>query len=97
MNQLVDLCSTTPARVMGMANKGDIAPGMDADLALIDPSHERVVDHQTLQSRADWSPYQGQRLRGWAKHTLVRGALVVREYEVVGRRGHGVFMKRALT
>jgi dihydropyrimidinase len=103
MNRLVELCSTAPAGIMGLGGrKGDIAPGFDADLAIIDPTRRvKVVPRggtgePTLQSRCDWSPYAGMELLGFAHTTLVRGKAVVRDHRVVGRPGWGRFVERAL-
>lgn len=102
MNDLVRLCATNPARLMGLGRrKGDIAPGMDADVAIIDPARTIEVVPQgrskaaTIQSRCDWSPYEGWQLGGFARTTLVRGTVVVDEHRVVQAPGHGKFLERA--
>jgi len=101
MNQLVRLCATNPARLMGLGHrKGDLAPGFDADIAIIDPARTVTVVPQgrdtsaTLQSRCDWSPYDGWQLGGFAHTTLVRGVRVVDDHRIVGPRGHGKFIER---
>lgn len=95
MNKLVDLCATAPARIMGLGDrKGQIAPGFDADIAIIDPKRTVTVDHRKLQSRCDWNPYQGEKMGGFAKVTLCRGAVVVEDHKFVGKRGWGRFLER---
>lgn len=107
MNRLVELCSAAPARIMGLSGrKGDISPGYDADIAIIDPEHRRRVTPRseggaggkevTLQSRCDWSPYAGMELLGFAHTTLVRGNVVVRDHQVVGAPGTGRFLERVI-
>ena len=102
MNDLVRLCATNPARLMGLGDrKGDIAPGMDADIAIIDPARTIEVVPQglekpaTIQSRCDWSPYEGSKLGGFAHTTLVRGVVVVDDHRVAAKPGHGRFLERA--
>lgn len=95
MNRLVELCSTHPAHIMGMGDrKGHIAPGFDADIAIIDPSRTREVNWKEMKSRCDWSPYQGMKLGGFARTTLLRGKVIVDGYKYVGRRGQGTFIER---
>ena len=96
MNRLVELCSRNPARIMGLGErKGNIAPGYDADIAIIDPKRRVKVDWKKLQSRCDWSPFQGWELGGFAHTTLVRGTPVVEGYKVTGKNGHGRFLERS--
>lgn len=96
MNQMVALCSTNAASLMGLGErKGTIAVGYDADVVVLDPAYRRVVEPRSLQSRCDWSPYEGMELAGFAKTTIVRGRVVVDEYEVVtSAAGHGVYLER---
>ncbi|MCC6906501.1 MAG: dihydropyrimidinase [Phycisphaerales bacterium] len=95
MNRLVELCCTNPARIMGMGDrKGHIAPGFDADIVIIDPSWTKEVDWKEMHSRCDWSPYQGMKLGGFARTTLLRGQVIVDGYKYVGRRGQGQFIER---
>lgn len=97
INRLVELCSTNPARLMGLGHrKGDIAPGLDADIAIIDPKRTFIIKpgQPPLQSRCDWSPYQGRGLGGFAHTTLVRGTPVVLNGRVIGEPGHGIFLER---
>lgn len=95
LNRLVELCSTNPARMMGMGDrKGHIAPGFDADIAIIDPSRTKEIDWKQMHSRCDWSPYQGMKLGGFARTTLLRGTVIVDGYKYVGRKGQGQFIER---
>jgi allantoinase len=65
--------STNIAKRFGLANKGDIAPGFDADLWLVDLSHEDVVRRDDLLYRNPFSAHEGQRIRGRTVKTMVRG------------------------
>ena len=62
-----------PARLYGIANKGRIEPGMDADLVLADTDTCKVLTDADVFSRAGWSPYSGRSLSGWPSHTIVGG------------------------
>jgi dihydropyrimidinase len=87
--------STNPARIMGLApRKGAIAVGADADLAIIHPTATRTVTPATMETNADWSPYEGWELAGFARTTLSRGEVIVDQYAVVGREGRGKWLAR---
>ena len=90
LEQMVEKCCTNPAKVMGLyPRKGVIAPGSDADLVLIDPDKTIEVDHATMETNADWSPYQGWPLAGFAESTYSRGRQDRRRLPVRRRAGLG--------
>lgn len=75
--RFVDLTSAGPARVYGMARKGRIAAGYDADVTVVDlKRRERITDIGTA-SRAGWTPYDGVEVTGWPVGTFVRGRRVM--------------------
>jgi dihydropyrimidinase len=96
LERMVDLLSTTPARLLGLPQKGAIEPGRDADLVLFDPAAVRTLRGADLHHSSDYTPYEGLMVRGAVKSVLVRGQDVIRDGEFVGRRGFGRFVERAL-
>ncbi|MEK6689515.1 MAG: dihydropyrimidinase [Gemmatimonadota bacterium] len=95
---LDELClalSTNPARIMGLyPRKGAIAVGSDADIAIIHPTSRRTVSPDTMETNADWSPFDGWDLAGFARTTLSRGEVIVDDYTVVGQAGRGKWLHR---
>jgi len=95
---LEEMClklSTNPARIMGLyPRKGAVAVGSDADLVFLHPTAMREVDPATMETNADWSPYAGWQLAGFARTTLSRGEVIVDDYKVVGREGRGRWLPR---
>jgi allantoinase len=81
LHQLTAWMCHAPARLAGLARKGEIAAGYDADLVVWDPDAELTVDARSLQHRHPITPYDGLRLRGTVERTYLRGRRV---YE----RGH---------
>jgi dihydropyrimidinase/allantoinase len=72
--RIADLAAGEPARRFGLApRKGAIAPGMDADLAIVDPERDVTVSAALLQSAQPYTPFAGMRVRGWVTHTILRG------------------------
>jgi hypothetical protein len=68
--------------------------GADADLAIIHPTATRTVTPSAMETNADWSPYEGWELAGFARTTLSRGEVIVDQYAVVGREGRGKWLPR---
>ena len=95
---LEEMCtklSTNPAKIMGLyPRKGAIQIGADADIAIIHPSKKHKVDPGSMETNADWSPYEGWDLAGFARTTLSRGDVIVDDYEVVGKEGRGQWLPR---
>jgi len=73
------LTSTNVAQRFGLKHKGDVAPGFDADLWLVDLSHTEVVRRADLLYRNPFSAHEGQTIRGRTVRTLVRGQAVFAE------------------
>jgi dihydroorotase len=73
LERLVDLTSHGPHRVFGLAAKGRIAVGFDADYTLVDLGAERVIENAWIESRCGWTPFDSRRVTGWPVGTIVRG------------------------
>ena len=95
---LEEMCtklSTNPAKIMGLyPRKGAIQVGADADIAIIHPKKTHKVDPESMETNADWSPYDGWDLAGFARTTLSRGDVIVDDYQVVGKEGRGKWLPR---
>ena len=66
--------ATAPARRVGLAGKGEIAVGADADLCVFAPDEEWVVDAAALHHKNPVTPYAGRTLTGTVRVTWLRGA-----------------------
>jgi dihydropyrimidinase len=96
LTRIVEMCSTNPARAFGLhPRKGSLAPGADADLAIVDLSLERTASADLLGGHSDYSLYEDRVLRGWPVLTMVRGEIVMQDGKVVGPGGHGEYLRRA--
>ena len=95
LERWVEVCCTNPARIFGLARKGQIAPGFDADLVIFDPSRWVTIQAgQTLHERVDWSPYEGLRVQGWPRDVLSRGRVSCAMGSSSGQPGWGHFQMR---
>lgn len=93
--RFVDLCCTAPARIFGMTNKGELAPGKDADILLWDPQEHYTIQAATQCMATDYNLFEGWTVQGNAKHVFSRGEQVVDTGRWVGPEGRGRFIKRA--
>ncbi|MFA5852817.1 MAG: dihydropyrimidinase [Spirochaetales bacterium] len=98
LRRFVEVTSTNPAKYLGLyPSKGEIAPGSDADLVVIDPEANGVFSRSTLLQRNDYTPYEGIRRRGAIRTTLVRGSIVYKAGRgIVGHKGQGMYLPRFL-
>lgn len=90
LNRMVYLLSTGPARVFGLyPQKGAIAVGSDADLMLFDPNKEQTITAGELHGGADYTIFEGWKVKGWLVLTLLRGQVVVENGTLVSKAGQG--------
>lgn len=96
LNEFVALTATNHARIYGLyPKKGTIAVGSDADIAIWDPEKEQTISQSLMHGGSDYTPYEGINVKGWPVSTMVRGKFVVRDGELVGKEGNGVYVTRA--
>ncbi|HAH10407.1 MAG TPA: dihydroorotase, partial [Alphaproteobacteria bacterium] len=66
-----------PQRIFGLAGKGRIALGYDADFTIVDLKARRRIENRWIASRCGWSPYDGFEATGWPIMTMIRGRIVM--------------------
>jgi allantoinase len=94
LEQVVELTATGPARRFGLSpRKGSIVVGADGDFAIVDPDREWTLTSDQLQTRSGISPYLGRAFTGQVVRTIVRGATVFVDGDVVGTPGWGTLVK----
>ncbi|SON54723.1 L-hydantoinase [Hartmannibacter diazotrophicus] len=81
--RFVDMTSAGPARLFGIAMKGRIAVGYDADFTVVDLKRTETITDGWIASKCAWTPYDGKSVTGWPVGTIVRGRRVMWENELV--------------
>jgi len=94
--RFVDLTSAGPQRLFGIACKGRIAVGYDADLTIVDLKAERVIEEGWVGSKCGWTPFAGHKVKGWPIGTVVRGRLAMWDGELGQATGTAVRFSEAL-
>jgi dihydropyrimidinase len=94
LNKFVELTATAPARIYNLPNKGSIAIGQDADIAIWNPDREVVVSGSTVHDASGYTPYEGYKVKGWPETVLGRGRVLVEDGKLVAAAGSGQFLAR---
>jgi len=80
IERFVDLTSAGAARIFGIAGKGRIARGYDADFTIVDLKKKRKIENSWIASRCGWTPFDGMTTTGWSVATIIRGRTVMRDH-----------------
>lgn len=97
LNEFVALTAANHARMYGLADrKGDIAAGLDADLAIWDPHLQVTLTAAMMQDNVGYTPYEGRTVKGWPTTVVSRGRVAVEHGELKVPRGSGQFIARGV-
>ena len=80
LERFVDLTASGPQRIFGLAGKGRIAVGYDADFTIVDMDLTRTIENKWIASRCGWTPFDGMKTKGWAVAAILRGQIVMRDF-----------------
>jgi dihydroorotase len=95
--RFVDLTSAGPQRLFGIARKGRLAVGYDADVTVVDLKRRETIRNGWIASKCGWTPYDGVTVTGWPVGTVVRGNRVMWEgHLTTPSRGEAVVFAEAL-
>jgi len=95
LNKYVEITSTNSAKIFGMfPKKGTIGIGSDADLIIFDPNKEHILSVKNHHMNVNYSAYEGWKVKGKCKQTILRGKLAIDNGVVRIRKGYGQFIKR---
>lgn len=84
VDDVVKWCATHPADIYHLSGKGRLSPGADADIVLIDPRIEWIIEDATWRSKSNNTPFWGLQLKGKPVLTLSKGRVIAQDGQVVG-------------
>jgi dihydroorotase len=76
LERLVSLCSSNPARIFGLKDRGSLSANAHADITILDPACEWTFDVSQSKSKSRNTPFHGRTMTGAAVATIVGGRLV---------------------
>jgi dihydroorotase len=79
LERFVDLTSAGAARIFGIAGKGRIVRGYDADFTIVDLNAKRKIENSWIASKCGWTPFDGMTTTGWPIATIIRGRTIMRD------------------
>ncbi|MCB0407487.1 MAG: dihydroorotase [Bdellovibrionales bacterium] len=79
LTDIVRLMAVNPSRIFGIRGRGFIAPKYEASLTIVDLNKEMTIENQWIESKSHWTPFHGQKVKGWPIATLVRGQFAMRD------------------
>ena len=98
LERMVDVLSTATARMFGLADKGAIAAGKDADIVVFDPKRKFTITQKKLHQNVDYTPWEGFEMTGMPDIVYSRGKRAAEwsgdQMKFVGEVGRGRFVKR---
>jgi dihydroorotase len=83
IERFVDMTSAGPMRLFGIAGKGRVAVGYDADFTVVDLKRKAKLRNADMASRSSWTPYDGMSITGWPVGTIIRGQRVMWDGELL--------------
>jgi allantoinase len=92
-NRIAELTSWNPAQRFGLKAKGDIAPGFDADIVLVDPNFSWTIHAKESESTQGYTPFEGLEMTAKVVTTLLRGEVVYDNGKVIGEP-RGQYLRR---
>jgi allantoinase len=93
LNKMAELTSWNAARRFGLKSKGDLAPGFDADVVLVDPNKSFVATGDGSESQQGYSVFEGMEMGASVTSTFLRGKLIYDNGQAVGQPG-GQYLHR---
>ncbi|HZX88817.1 MAG TPA: dihydropyrimidinase, partial [Reyranella sp.] len=96
IHEFVALTATNHAKLYGLApQKGSIAVGADADIAIWNPERETRITASALHDNVGYTPYEGKVIQGWPEIVVSRGRVIVEDGKLDAERGSGRYLRRA--
>ena len=88
--RLVDLMAYGPYRIHKIKNKCLIRKGFNADFTVVDPKAEHIISNAEQASKSGWTPYDGKKVVGFPRMTIIGGKTIMCDGEITGRSNNQI-------
>ncbi len=88
--RLIQMTSLNPAKILKIKNKGQIQPGFDADIAIVDMNKKKTIKNEQMKSKCEWTPFDGWKIKGEITKTISRGETVFENGEIISHQGREI-------
>lgn len=86
---LIKRCVINPIHIFGLKSKGALAVGKEADIVLVNPEQEYILNNEQMLSKCGWTPFAGTRVKGKIQSVFLRGSLAYDQGTCVVTPGSG--------
>jgi len=83
LERFVELTTENVRKTFSVKNKGRIEVGFDADFTVIDLKRTEEIKKSWLQSKSNWSPFEGMKVTGWPVMAIVNGEICMHESNIL--------------
>jgi len=83
LHRFIEMTTENPRRIFGVQHKGRIEIGYDADFTIVDLKRTEEIKKSWLQSKSNWSPFEGLKMQGWPVQVYLKGQLAMAEAEIL--------------
>lgn len=95
LDTFIRVACENPAKLFGLyPRKGTLQVGSDADFVMVDMKSKYKISNDKSKSKCGWTLYDGQVTVGEPKMTVLRGSIIMRDGEILGKPGYGNFLTR---
>lgn len=94
LERFTEMVTENVRHIFKLQNKGRIQVGFDADFSFIDLKKERRIENSWIQSKSQWTVFDGMKVKGWPQRVILNGRTCMQDDQIVSpHHGQGVWFE----